>query len=61
MQYVCSTCDNAIEHISTARAEAIGAFWAKAIARSQEKGDLKSFVLVEDLYDISKKMKEENK
>lgn len=45
--------------IADARAEAIDVFLTRAIARSQERGDLKPFVLVEDLYDIAKTIKEE--
>ena len=40
------------------RAEAIDEFLVKAIARSQEMGGLKPFVLVEDLYEIAKEMRE---
>jgi hypothetical protein len=48
-------------HYESARAKAISTFLVRAIAKMKERGELKPFVLVEDLYKIAKEFKEEPK
>jgi len=49
------------EKAKNARAEAITEFLARAYIKAREMCDLKPFVTIEDLEEIAKEMKEENK